>query len=156
MPLYGDGKKGEIQFYQMYPVIIVCDRYDGTYSGGKFTVWGCAPEHIPEEVYSDDDTCHDFWKFEIQDFKYHYGIGNTIQEAVDDMYYKLENPMIEVKPSVWWNRKSLEDLIDLHEDHHGILKSDSFSTFEAEKALKKYDDAKEEFLKRKEAQDDDS
>ena len=55
-----------------------------------------------------------------------------------------------------WNKKALEDLIDLHEDHHGILKSDSFSTFEAEKALKKYDDAKEEFLKRKEAQDDDS
>ena len=123
MPIFGDGKKGEIQFYQMYPVIIVCDRYDGTYS---------------------------------KDFKYHYGIGNTIQEAVDDMYYKLENPMIEVKPSVWWNRKSLEDLIDLHEDHHGILKSDSFSIFEAEKTLKKYDDAKEEFLKRKEAQDDDS
>jgi hypothetical protein len=61
-----------------------------------------------------------------------------------------------VKPSVWWNKKALENLIDLHEDHHGILKSDSFSTFEAEKAIQKYNEDKEEFLKHKEAQDDDS
>lgn len=156
MPLYSDGKKGEIQFHQMYPVIIVCDRYDGTYSGGKFTVWGCYPEHIPEEIYSDDDTCHEFWRDDIKDFKYYYGIGNTIQEAVDDMYYKLKNPMIEVKPNIWWNRKSLENLINLHEDYHGMFKSDSFSRFEAEKAIRKYDDDKKEFLKRKESQDDDS
>lgn len=156
MALYGDGKKGEIQLYQMYPVTIVCDRYDGTYSGGRFTTWGCYPEHIPEEIYSDDDTCHEFWRDGIKDFEYYYGAGNTIQEAVDDMYYKLKNPMIEVKPNVWLSKESLENLIDSHEDYHGILKSDSFSTFEAEKSIRKYDNDKEEFLKRKDAQDDNS
>lgn len=152
MPFAGKGKKGEIQFYNMYPVTILCDRFNGTYSGGLFTVWGCHPEHIPEKVYSDDDACRDFWKYEIDNFKYQYGIGGTIQEAVDDLYYKLENPDIEVKQDFWWKKKQLLSIIE--DDRDIINELFTITTDEANEALAQYDRNKEEFLKHKESRDD--
>ena len=58
--LYGSDHNGEIHTYHIYPLVIIVDRYNGCYSGGKFTVWNSYPEDIPEDIYSDDDTCYYF------------------------------------------------------------------------------------------------
>lgn len=143
MAFYGDGKRGELQFYEMYPVTIILDRYQGTYSGGTFTAWGCHPEHVPDDIYSDDDTCHYFWHHEIESFKYDYGVGNTIQDALDDLYYKSKNPMIkDTKKDVWWTRDYLEKLVENHEDHIGPYGS-LLTSFQAADLIDKYEADKE-------------
>ncbi len=111
MPLHGSDKRGEINTYHIYPLTIIVDRYSGTYSGGQFTVWNLHPEVIPDDIYSDDCTCDEFW-YEIKGDeksynyrKYHnrYGVGNTIQEAINDLYSKLppDDRMVEVEKDVW-------------------------------------------------------
>lgn len=111
MLLHGSDKLGEIHTYHIYPLTIIMDRYSGTYSGGLFTVWKLHPETIPDDIYSDDCTCNDFWSELNHDEKsYNYrryhnkcGIGNTIQEAIDNLQNKLspEDRMIEVDKDVW-------------------------------------------------------
>ena len=117
MPFIGSDKCGEIHTYRIYPLTIIIDRYSGTYSGGAFTVWNLYPETVPDAIYSDDCTCDEFW-YEIGDDeksynyrKYHnrYGVGNTIQAAIDDLYKKLppDERMIEIEKDHW----KLEELI---------------------------------------------
>lgn len=111
MPLHGSDKLGEIHTYHIYPLTIIIDRYSGTYSGGVFTVWNLHPETIPDDIYSDDCTCSDFWNELNHDEKsYNYqkyhdkcGVGNTIQEAIDNLQNNLSHlyKMIEIKKDVW-------------------------------------------------------
>ena len=119
MPLHGSDKRGEIHTYHIYPLAIIVDRYSGTYSGGLFTVWKLHPETIPDDIYSDDCTCNDFWSELNHDEKsynyrkYHdkYGVGNTIQEAIDNLYSKLspDDKMIEVSKNVWKLEKFIKE-----------------------------------------------
>ena len=111
MPLHSSDKLGEIHTYHIYPITIIIDRYGGTYSGGVFTVWNLHPETIPDDIYSDDWTCSDFWcelnhdekSYNYREYHNRYGVGNTIQEAVDNLYSKLspDDKMIEVSKNVW-------------------------------------------------------
>ena len=111
MPFIGSDKLGEIHTYRIYPLTIIIDRYSGTYSGGEFTVWNLYPETIPDDIYSDDCTCADFWRELNHDEKsYNYrkyhdkcGVGNTIQEAIDNLQNNLSHDykMIEVEKDVW-------------------------------------------------------
>lgn len=115
MSLCSSDKCGEIHTYHIYPLTIIVDRYKGAYSEGLFTVWNEYPENIPTDIYSDDCTCHDFWNdirhnYSSYDYRrYHnkYGIGNSIQEAIDDLYNKLspDERMIEVHPDQWMCEK---------------------------------------------------
>lgn len=71
---------------KIYPLTIVSDRYGGTYSGGNFTAWNLDFDEIPHAVNSDDVDCHEFW-LENQIV---VGKGSTINEAIYDLYLKLE------------------------------------------------------------------
>lgn len=69
----------------IYPLTIVSDRYNGTYSGGKFTAWNREPDDVPEGITGDDCSCHFFWLHN------HIvcGVGDTIQEAIGNLYINL-------------------------------------------------------------------
>lgn len=151
--MVSNDKRGEIHNYNIYPLVIISDRYSGAYSGGEYTVWNCYPENIPSEIFSDDSTCSHFWNCEVDDLPIFYGIGNTIQEAIDDMYFRMPDVMIEVKECVWLSKSHIENL---KEDIIMTFDKWNVSVKEAKEALERYKKAKEEFEKRKEENKDDS
>ena len=72
----------------IYPLTIVCDRYNGTYSGGKYTAWNHYVDEIPHEIESNDCTCRAFWWCGESE-QYTVGKGETIAEAVADLARKM-------------------------------------------------------------------
>jgi len=74
----------------MYPLTIVMDRYTGVYSGGKFTAWNLDLDEVPEEICQDDDSASEFFD-DVRYGRRHliYGIGETPDEAVVDLYMKI-------------------------------------------------------------------
>ena len=79
----------------VYPLTIISDRYNGTYSGAKYTAWNLRPYEVPRAVGGSDIECHDFWTGADPD-SYEYkgnhviGMGSTIQEAKDDLVRKMQ------------------------------------------------------------------
>lgn len=72
----------------IYPITIICDRYSGTYSDGKWTAWNLASDSIPECVFDDDVECGMGWyklKEDRKSGKIAFGIGNTPDEALRDL-----------------------------------------------------------------------
>ena len=55
------------------------DRYNGTYSGGKWTAWNLS--YVPSKIDADDTECADFFAKNM----IVYGRGETPQEAIDDL-----------------------------------------------------------------------
>lgn len=70
---------------EVFPLTIVFDRYGGIYSNGKYTSWNLYPHQVPKEINSNDITCMCFW----DDNKIIVGIGNTPNEANNDLIFKL-------------------------------------------------------------------
>ena len=66
-----------------YPLTIVYDRYNGTYSGGIFTAWNLDCEDVPEAISDDDVSCADFWSSASDG--YVVGKGSTPQEAIQNL-----------------------------------------------------------------------
>ena len=77
---------------EIYPLVIIRDRYTGVYSGGKYTAWSGDVEDIlpPPEVYADDIVCMDFWYEQEKNQTYIVGKGNTVSEALADLYIQLK------------------------------------------------------------------
>ena len=75
----------------IYPLTIVRDRYSGVYSGGVFTAWHCDAEYIPEGISADDIGCDECWRDIRNDreWKNQIGFGDTIEEAIADLFSKL-------------------------------------------------------------------
>lgn len=71
----------------VFPCTIVTDRYTGSYSGGKFTAWAQYPDDVPQEIFSQDVPCGEFWEDEVKKL---VGIGDTPQEAYDDLNRKMK------------------------------------------------------------------
>lgn len=70
----------------IYPLVVVLDRYNGTYSGGKWTAWNMDYSDIPKKVSGDDIECSEF--FAIHHLI--YGRGETPKEAIDDLKCMLQ------------------------------------------------------------------
>lgn len=147
MSLIGSDMVGEVHAYHMYPLTIIFDRYTGCYSGGKVTVWNTFPENIPDEIFSDDNTCDYFWLHEAKDCKFQYGIGNTIQEAIDDLYFKDTNPFINIKGNVWWPMNFLANMEEDYHDPH--FSQHSFTVSDAQHAIDEYKRKKREHEEQK-------
>jgi hypothetical protein len=77
---------------EIYPLVIIRDRYTGVYSGGKYTAWSGDVEDIlpPPEVEADDVVCRNFWYAQEDNPTYMVGKGNTVSEALADLYIKLK------------------------------------------------------------------
>jgi hypothetical protein len=147
MSLIGSDLVGEVHTYHMYPLTIIFDRYTGCYSGGKVTVWNTFPENIPDEIFSDDNTCDYFWLHEAKDCKFQYGIGDTIQEAIDDLYFKDTNLFININGNVWWPMNFLANMEDDYHDPH--FSQHSFTVSDAQQAIDEYKRKKREHEEQK-------
>ena len=136
----GTDSHGEIRDYNIYPLIIIKDRYNGTYSGGHFTVWNLYPEALPEELFDSDTECHYFWNYDIEKYRGRYGVGNTIQEAIDMLYYTMTDPSIEVAEECWLPKSYIEDN---PRDIECMLKT--VTVEEMLSALEKYNEKRKEY-----------
>lgn len=74
---------------EIYPLTIIKDRYMGSYSGGKYTAWNLHAEEVPIDINCDDVSCFSFWWTDEAD-KYIIGKGDTVSEALADLYIKLK------------------------------------------------------------------
>lgn len=70
----------------IYPIIIVKDRYQGCYSGGKWVAWNL--ESTPKCSQGNDIDCRFFWnryKGDPKKYPRPVGRGNSPQEAYQDL-----------------------------------------------------------------------
>ncbi len=74
----------------IYPLIIIRDRYTGTYSRGKYTAWNIVLEEIPMEIEAEDAICRNFWYEQEDSPTYTVGKGDTVSEALADLYIQLK------------------------------------------------------------------
>lgn len=72
---------------EIYPLIIVSDRYTGTYSGGQYTAWNLSADELPDGIDGDDVECMAFWRNNTIPV----GKGRTVSEALADLYVQLKN-----------------------------------------------------------------
>lgn len=77
---------------KIYPLTVVADRYNGTYSGGRFLAFNLDSYDVPTEIHEDDVTCMNFWYNEPSII---VGKGKTMKEAVEDLYKKMVENNIE-------------------------------------------------------------
>lgn len=81
----------------IWPLTIVKDRYDGVYSGGKWTAWNMNHWKVPKAVNGDDHECASLCAI----YNAVYGRGETPQEAIDDLKfminYGVHIPMERIK-----------------------------------------------------------
>ena len=68
-----------------YPLTIISDRYDGTYSGGGWLAFPLDYDEIPEDVNGDDLACVAFWEA----YYGPVGKGNSAQSALDDLIKQM-------------------------------------------------------------------
>lgn len=72
----------------IYPLVVVNDRYMGTYSGGEWVALNCYPEDVPEAIFGDDSECFDFW-MRWNERKGRsvipIAVGNTCEEAIEKL-----------------------------------------------------------------------
>lgn len=73
----------------IYPLTVVCDRYMGSYSGGKYLAFNMDAFSVSRFPIDDSDIeCMEFWFSEGKN--YTIGKGNTVLEAVEDLFLKLK------------------------------------------------------------------
>lgn len=75
----------QTDYDDIYPLVIIEDRYTGVYSNGKYTAWNMYFEDIPREIDEDDVTCRNFW----HSYEEVVGLGDTPNEAVEDLRQKM-------------------------------------------------------------------
>lgn len=80
-----------------YPLTVICDRYDGTYSGAKWLAFPLDYDMIPKGVDASDPECAQFWK----NYKEPVGRGVYASDAVVDLIQQMR----EFEPEVLSKRK---------------------------------------------------
>lgn len=65
----------------IYPLTIIRDRYNGSYSGGTYVAFNLECVNVPTEVFGDDCTAMRFWKH----YKGVVGLGGSPESAVKDL-----------------------------------------------------------------------
>ena len=70
-----------------YPLTIIKDRYNGCYSGGKYTAWPIDYWDIPGGPDGCDPECSKFWR----EYEYPVGKGETAQDAINDLLPKMDD-----------------------------------------------------------------
>ena len=68
-----------------YPLTVICDRYDGTYSGAKWLAFPLDYDKIPGDVDASDPECAQFW----EDYKEPVGKGAYASDAVADLIQQM-------------------------------------------------------------------
>ena len=76
----------------MYPLIIIKDRYNGTYSGSKWLAFPLEVYEVPQEIDGCDSECMCFWN----DYDGFVGKGNSIDEVIQDLRNNIKKYLEEV------------------------------------------------------------
>ena len=99
-------KLGECALAQedIYPLTVVRDRYNGTYSGASYLAFNLDSNLVPSEVHDSDVPCSYFWDLidegnfvegkvarDYRDIVKYVGKGATIEDAVVDLYHKMKD-----------------------------------------------------------------
>lgn len=71
----------------MYPLTVTRDRYAGTYSGGEWIAWHLDADEVPMDPWRSDPIAWSFWGGDHE--RYTYGLGGTIEEAIENLQSKL-------------------------------------------------------------------
>jgi hypothetical protein len=118
----------------LWPIVIVQDRYRGTYTGGEWVAIGQADyflgaSTLEDTVWGDDASCMEWAHRNIHQLK-QVGIGDTPEKALEDLITVTEN----VK-----RRRNPEDevvrLRDAIMAHRALVMADPASTEKAEEEL---------------------
>lgn len=114
----------------LWPIAIVQDRYRGTYTGGR---WIAIPHadtsSFDYTVWGDDVSCME-WALENIESNKQVGVGDTPQEALDDLFSVAEN--------IFRKRSPKEEVLRLRRaivDHREKVLADPAKTAEAEEEL---------------------
>ena len=78
-------KEKELWLKVKYPITIIRDRYEGTYSGALWLVFPVDYNEIPEGVDGDDVECAEFW----ESYKEPVGKGTYPNDALADLLEKM-------------------------------------------------------------------
>ena len=99
-------KLGECTLAQedVYPLTVIRDRYNGTYSGASYLAFNLDSNLVPSEVHDSDVPCSYFWDLidegnfvegkvarDYRDIVKYVGKGVTIEDAVIDLYHKMKD-----------------------------------------------------------------
>jgi len=85
----------ENDYYKIWPCVIIADRYSGVYSGGLWLAFDIDSLLLPKGPFSGDMDCMDFWYYyknsmKENEYERKIGIGNTPNDAYNDLLEKLE------------------------------------------------------------------
>ena len=94
----------ELAQEDIYPLTVIRDRYNGTYSGASYLAFNLDSNLVPSEVHDSDVPCSYFWDLidegnfvegevarDYRDIVKYVGKGATIEDAVVDLYCKMKN-----------------------------------------------------------------
>ena len=99
-------KMSEFELAQedIYPLTVIRDRYNGTYSGASYLAFNLDSNLVPSEVHDSDVPCSYFWDLidegnfvegkvarDYRDVVKYVGKGATIEDAVVDLYRKMKD-----------------------------------------------------------------
>ena len=88
----------------IYPLTVIRDRYNGTYSGASYLAFNLDSNLVPSEVHESDVPCSYFWDLidegnfvegkvarDYRNVVKYVGKGATIEDAVVDLYRKMKD-----------------------------------------------------------------
>ena len=94
----------ELAQEDVYPLTVIRDRYNGTYSGASYLAFNLDSNFDPSEVHESDVPCSYFWDLidegnfvegkvarDYRDVVKYVGKGATIEDAVVDLYRKMKD-----------------------------------------------------------------
>ena len=94
----------ELAQEDIYPLTVIRDRYNGTYSGASYLAFNLDSNLVPSEVHDSDVPCSYFWDLidegnfvegkvarDYRDIVKYVGKGATIEDAVVDLYRKMKD-----------------------------------------------------------------
>ena len=94
----------ELAQEDIYPLTVIRDRYNGTYSGASYLAFNLDSNLVPSEVHESDVPCSYFWDLidggnfvegkvarDYRDVVKYVGKGATIEDAVVDLYRKMKD-----------------------------------------------------------------
>lgn len=94
----------ELAQEDIYPLTVIRDRYNGSYSGASYLAFNLDSNSVPSEVHGSDIPCSYFWNLidegnfvesevarDYRDVVKYVGKGTTIEDAVIDLYRKMKD-----------------------------------------------------------------
>lgn len=82
----------------IFPLVIIADRYNGTYSNAQYLAINQYTEYIPWQIGSGDSDEMNFWHAHTKEKDNHFpiGKGKTPNEALNDLCNKIKRSNNEI------------------------------------------------------------